>query len=177
MNKLHLGCGTKILKGFTNVDVRKLEGVDLVDDVSKLNNVKNNSIKLIYACHVLEHFGRFEYMNVLKRWFEVLEKGGTLRISVPDFEQVVDYYNKNKDLSKLMGFLYGGQTYDQNYHYCTWDFNSLKKDLESLGFSEVRRYDWRETEHSDMDDFSQAYIPHMDKDNGQLMSLNVECTK
>ena len=31
--------------------------------------------------------------------------------------------------------------------------------------------------HSDIDDYSQAYIPHMDKDNGTLMSLNVEAIK
>ena len=39
---------------------------------------------------------------------------------------------------------------------------------------EVRRYDWRETEHANVDDFSQAYIPHMDKERGVLISLNVE---
>jgi len=24
----------------------------------------------------------------------------------------------------------------------------------------VRRYDWRHTEHADVDDYSQAYVPH-----------------
>ena len=46
-----------------------------------------------------------------------------------------------------------------------------------MGFKEVYRYDWRETEHSNIDDFSQAYIPHMDKENGELMSLNIEAIK
>jgi hypothetical protein len=36
---------------------------------------------------------------------------------------------------------------------------------------------WRETEHAHVDDFSQAYIPHMDKENGILISLNIECDK
>ena len=36
---------------------------------------------------------------------------------------------------------------------------------------------WRETEHSQFDDHSQAYVPHMDKENGVLISLNVECNK
>ena len=177
MSKLHLGCGNKKIEGFTNIDIRPLDEVDLVDDISKLNNIDDHSVDLVYACHVLEHFGRHEYMGILKRWYEVIRNGGTLRLAVPDFEKVVEYYNKNKDISKLMGFLYGGQTYEQNYHYCTWDFKSLQKDLELVGFTNVRRYNWRETEHSDVDDFSQAYLPHMDKENGQLMSLNVECTK
>ena len=57
------------------------------------------------------------------------------------------------------------------------DFVSLKKVLESCGYSSVIKYDWRETEHATFDDHSQAYIPHMDKENGTLVSLNVECIK
>ena len=49
--------------------------------------------------------------------------------------------------------------------------------LKSLGFSEVKKYDWRKTSHSQFDDHSQAYLPHMDKENGDLMSLNIEAVK
>lgn len=177
LKKLHLGCGDKILPNFTNIDIRPMEGVDLVEDISTLKKIEDNSVELIYACHVLEHFGRNEYINVLTRWFNLLEDGGKLRLAIPDFEEVVNYYNKTKDLKKIMGFLYGGQTYEQNYHYCTWDFNSISEDLKSIGFKEVYRYDWKDTEHSGVDDFSQAYIPHMDKENGVLMSLNIEAIK
>ena len=38
-------------------------------------------------------------------------------------------------------------------------------------------YDWRKTEHAQFDDHSQAYLPHMDKKNGELISLNVESNK
>jgi len=41
----------------------------------------------------------------------------------------------------------------------------------------IKRYNWKDTEHSKIDDHSQAYLPHMDKDNGTLISLNVECIK
>jgi len=41
----------------------------------------------------------------------------------------------------------------------------------------VQTWNWRETSHSEFDDHSQAYIPHMDKDNGKLISLNVEAIK
>jgi hypothetical protein len=53
----------------------------------------------------------------------------------------------------------------------------LRETLEIAGFTNVRRYDWRQTVHKDHDDFSQAYIPHMDKENGLLISLNVEADK
>lgn len=175
--KLHLGCGNKPIKDFINIDVRPLEGVDLVDDIKELSSFKNESVDLIYSSHVLEHFGRNEYKLVLKRWFSLLKNGGTLRVAVPDFEKVVEHYNEHKNLNTLRGFLYGGQTYDQNFHYCAWDFKTLEDDLKSIGFSKIIRYDWRETEHSNIDDFSQSYLPHMEKTHGKLMSLNVEATK
>jgi SAM-dependent methyltransferase len=175
--KLHLGCGLKKIEGYVNIDIRPDVNPDIIDDIYKLNKIPNNSVDVIYACHVLEHFGRHEYLNVLKRWFEILKEDGILRISVPNFQSVNEYYNDTKDLSKLMGFLYGGQTYKENFHYYIWDFNSLKNDLISINFKEVNHFDWRKTEHSNIDDFSQAYLPHMDKENGKLMSLNVEAKK
>lgn len=175
--KLHLGCGNKRIEGFINIDVRELEGVDVVDDITKLTSIEESSVDLIYVSHVLEHIGRNEYIDVLKRWYSILKKEGVLRIAVPDFEAVTEHYNENKNIKALRGFLYGGQNYKENYHYCAWDFKCLKEDLESVGFKNVKRYNWRETEHSHIDDFSQCYLPHMDKENGKLMSLNVEAIK
>ena len=71
----------------------------------------------------------------------------------------------------------GRQDYLYNIHYNLFDFDSLKTELERVGFREVHRYDWRETEHAHIDDYSQAYIPHMDKERGVLVSLNVECLR
>ena len=76
-----------------------------------------------------------------------------------------------------MGFLYGGQNYPENFHYVGFDFETLKEDLEGLGFTDVHIWDWKKVEHGSVDDFSQAYLPHMDKENGELMSLNVQATK
>jgi len=178
MLKLNLGCGTNSFKGFTNVDIRDVRGVDVIDDVGKLASFKSNTVDLIYACHVLEHFGRHDYMKVLERWYNVLNDGGKVRISVPDIGKVCHQYSTGGvPLKKFIGFLYGGQTYKENYHYIGFDMISLTSDLKTVGFTDVYEWDWRKTEHSDVDDFSQAYIPHMDKDNGILMSLNVEAKK
>ena len=63
------------------------------------------------------------------------------------------------------------------YHKTCYDFLSMSTLLEQCGFKNVIRYDWRETEHSHIDDHSQAYFPHMDKQHGTLVSLNVEAVK
>ena len=39
----------------------------------------------------------------------------------------------------------------------------------------VKKYNWKNTEHAQFDDHSQAYLPDMDKENGTLISLNIEC--
>lgn len=176
--KLHLGCGTKKLSGFINIDIRPEVNPDIIDDISKLEEIKDESVELIYCCHVLEHFGRYEYLNVLKLWTKKLKPGGKLRISVPDIDVAAKLICEKKyPLKKIWGLLYGGQTYNENYHYIGFNFETLQMDLKELGFKEIYRYDWRKTEHSNIDDYSQAYLPHMDKENGIQVSLNIEAIK
>lgn len=66
---------------------------------------------------------------------------------------------------------------DTIYHKTTYDYTSLKKLLENCDFKDVKYWDWKNVEHGNIDDYSQSYIPHMDKENGKLMSLNIECKK
>lgn len=174
--KLHLGCGTKHIENYVNIDIRYLPGVDEINNIKFLRNYQENTVDVIYACHVLEHFSRWEYEHVLRRWYELLKPDGILRLAVPDFQSICEYYHKTNDLIKIMGVLYGGQDYDENYHYVAFDFNSLAKSLQNIGFTVVREYNWKQTEHTNVDDYSKAYIPHMDQ-NGILMSLNIEAQK
>jgi predicted SAM-dependent methyltransferase len=175
--KVHLGCGEKIIEGYINVDIRSNLKCDVIDDVKTLSHFENNSVSEIYASHVLEHFNRHEYFSVLLRWYDVLSDKGILKISVPDIEKVMLIYKSGTKLRSLWGLLYGGQTYEKNFHYVGFDFETLKEDLEKIGFTDIRLWDWRKTPHSHIDDFSQCYLPHMDKDNGTLMSLNIMATK
>lgn len=173
MKKLHLGCGTKHLDDYVNIDIRYLPGVDEVNNIRFLRNYDDNSIDEIYACHVLEHFGRWEYTGVLRRWHEVLKPNGKLRLAVPNFEAICRRYIKHNNLKELMGLLYGGQDYDENFHYVTFDYVSLKKELVEIGFNNIRLWD---SEKYELDDYSKSYLPHKDK-MGELMSLNIEATK
>ena len=61
-----------------------------------------------------------------------------------------------------------------------YDYKLLSEGLASSGFSEIKRYNWKEFEpfvNSDYDDFSAAYLPHMDCENGRQMMLNIRATK
>ncbi|MBT7899652.1 MAG: methyltransferase domain-containing protein [Candidatus Marinimicrobia bacterium] len=184
--KINLGCGKNYIPGFVHVDLDEHPHIDHRSNVKDLSFFENNSAELIYSSHTLEYFDRKEVVDVLSEWYRVLKPEGVLRIAVPDFEAIVKVYKKYNDLDHqgILGPLYGFWPYkstcdkiDTFYHKTTYDFNSLKKLLFTSGFSDVKRYAWENTIHKDYDDFSQAYIPHMAKENGILISLNVEAVK
>jgi len=175
--KLHLGCGERYIKGFVHIDIIDRPHIDHVSQIDDLSYILDSSVDLIYASHVLEHFKRASVNNVLQEWHRVLKPGGILRIAVPDFAKLCEVYQETDDLSLIIGPIFGRQNYLYNIHYNVFDYNTLKISLESVGFESIQRYDWTKTEHADVDDYSQSYIPHMDKKNGKLISLNVEATK
>ncbi len=180
MLKLHLGCGPRNIPGFIHVDIIDAPHIDYRSSVDNLCDFSDGSVDLIYASHVLEHFGRHEVEAVLKGWYRVLVPGGMARIAVPDFAAVVALYGQEglKDgLSGLVGLVCGGQRNQYDFHKIIFDESYLSFLLRKVGFQDIRRWDWRTTEHAHIDDFSQSYIPHMDKKNGRLMSLNLEARK
>lgn len=183
--KLHLGCSNRYIPGFIHVDVDKFPHIDYQHDVATLPMFKNNTVDLIYCCGTLEYFDRDEAKEVLKEWKRVLKPKGTLRLSVPNFESITKVYLKyGKDLDHrgILGPLFGRWPIKTKkgkkfiYQKTVYDFKSLKKVLEAAGFKNIKKYDWAKTIHKDYDDYSQAYIPHMDR-KGIQISLNIEAQK
>jgi predicted SAM-dependent methyltransferase len=181
--KLHLGCGKRFIPGFVHIDLADFPHIDYQHEIDSLPMFADNSVELIYCCHTFEYFDRQQAPAVLAEWHRVLRPGGVLRLAVPDFEALVQVYLRYGDLKLILGPLYGRWVVPSSqgeiviYHRTVYDFKSLAEVLEQNGFHDVRRYDWRQTEHADYDDYSQAYIPHMDKEHGLLISLNVEAQK
>ncbi len=178
--RLHLGCGSRFIPGFLHIDARFHPHVDLVADVARLDMIPAATVDLIYASHVLEHFGRWEFRAVLSEWRRILKPGGVLRLAVPDFAACAKlYYEKGlaDGLNGLIGLVCGGQRDEHDYHRMIFDEPFLTHELVGLGFRQVRRWDWRDTGHADIDDYSQSYLPHLDKERGTLMSLNLEARR
>ena len=181
--KLHLGCWHRHIPGWVHVDLCDMPHIDYKTEIDDLHMIADGAAELAYASHVLEYFDRFQARDVLKEWRRVLKPGGALRLAVPNFESIIEIYKRTGELERTLGLLYGRMEIQTEtgprmlYHKTVWDFAFLKSLLEECGFENVRRYDWQQTVHKDYDDHSQAYFPHMDKDNGLLMSLNIEADK
>lgn len=171
--KLHLGCGKLKLDGYINID---LFDSDFDHDIRDFRGVYDDAtIDEIYICHVLEHFGRRELIDILKEYKRILKPDGLLRIAVPDLEHVIKLYNEDKkNIYKIMGLLYGGQKNEHDYHKFGFTFDTLYNILTCVGFCDIKRYDTWEFLNEKQDDYSKSYIPHMDK-TGTLVSLNITC--
>lgn len=179
--KLHLGCWHRHIPGFVHIDLCEGDHIDYKSDIGNLNFIKDSTVSYIYCSHALEYKDYEDAKEVIREWNRVLKKDGLVRIAVPDFDQLIWLYNETgRDLDKIIGPLYGKMTINNDtklYHRTTYNYKKIKNLLESSGFYNIKRYDWRNTEHSQIDDHSQAYYPHMDKENGTLISLNVEAKK
>jgi predicted SAM-dependent methyltransferase len=163
---------------------------DFVDfkDITNLKQFNDNSVDLIYNSHVFPYFDRQEGKKVLEEWYRVLKPNGIMRIAVSDFKTMARLYVYDKlPLEKILGPLFGKMNsdwYDKDsgimiYEKTTYDFDSLRNVLREVGFKNIHKYNWQDYDiHRENDDHSQCYVlPDRDKENGLLISLNVECEK
>lgn len=184
--KLHLGCGKRFLPGFVHIDINNLQHIDHCTTIDNLEMFDDNSVEEIYTCGAIGYYDREEMRSLLAEWNRVLIRGGVLRISVVDFEKQVELYlNSGKTMDSLgvLGPIFGKWHYTKPngdtsvvYKKTALDYKSLEKILNSNGFCDYRRYDWRDFLPKGYDDYSRAYVPHNDE-NGTHIMLNVECRK
>ena len=181
--QLHLGCGKRHIPGFVHIDLDDFPHIDYRQAIDALPMFEDECVDLIYCCGALQYFDRAQAFAALMEWRRVLKPGSLLRLSVPDFEVLNSIYAKSGEIDEMLGPLYGRVEIRALhgpailYHRTAFDYTSLERLCLQAGFRSFRRYDWRQTIHRDYDDFSQAYKPHMDKQRGRLISLNVEAVK
>jgi len=168
--KLNLGCGGQVVPGWTNVDyavgarlaklpifgalVRSLGLFDVswdrsivIQDLRRPLPWPDESVDVIYASHILEHFSRDEGKDLLAECRRLLRPNGILRVLVPDLKAIVDSYLAD-DLRadgfvEALGVLYGRSSNpfkDRLYpwlqfpHKCMYDQRCLLKILDGEGF-------------------------------------------
>lgn len=174
--KLHLGCGNIQLPSppWINIDRRYQPAVDELDDIGVLHRYAVGSIEEIYCCHAIDHFTRWQYPHVFRRWSELLKPGGLLYLSTPDFDILVAYYVETNDLRRLIGPFYAGQEYEENTRHVIFNAEMLTNDLIAAGFTKVQQVGWEAApgDWPTWEDCSQARLP-----DGRRLSLNVIAAK
>ena len=179
--KLSLGSSSRCLKGYKTVDL--CDKVDFRLPIDDLSCFSDSSIDELYSSHSLEYFDFFEIPMVLREWHRVLKPGSLLRISVPDFDKLLLVYEKtNFNIDRVIGPLFGRWSLNGQfiYHKCVFNRSKLVSLLESAGFTFIQEWDpiqFFDDFDPGYDDYSKAYYPHMDFDNGFPISLNLVCSK
>ena len=106
----------------------------------------------------------------------VLKAGGVLRLSVPDFDKLVEVYNATgKDIDAISKQLMGGQDHEYNIHYSVFNHRRLSELLEEVGFREVVLWD---PDNCEYHDFKDRASRRMKVNGGEIpISLNLEAIK
>lgn len=127
IDKLNIGSGTDIREDYLNVDHRAVEGVDVVADVHKLP-FKQESLSEIFASHLAEHFIERDLKKILKYWYSLLKRKGSIRLIVPNIEDMAKRYASGDDVTweQLRAVALGGQDYASDYHFNHFSVESMR---------------------------------------------------
>jgi ubiquinone/menaquinone biosynthesis C-methylase UbiE len=150
--KLNLGCGDKILDGYINVDVaneRAGKQPDIISDVRNLENFADNYADEILAVHVVEHFWRWEVVQIIKEWVRVLKPGGKMILECPNLKSACEEFLKDPDLNsgpgqegqRTMWVFYGDPRWTDPLMVHRWGYTplSLAKVMHEAGLRDLRQ--------------------------------------
>lgn len=173
---LHIGCGDINAPYFINVDARQLPHVHIVTaNLFRLEMIPDNMVDMVYMSHVLEHVSHRDIVTTLMEMQRILKSGGLLRISVPDFDKIIDIYKANDtNIESIEQPLMGGQDYPENFHYSVFNSEKLSRLLKSIGMVNVHNWDPNVCDYHDFVDWANRNHPF----NGREfpISLNMEAT-
>lgn len=147
--------------------------------------IQNNSVKVIYCSHVLEHLALEDFRMALRNIYGYLMDGGIFRFVLPDLETLISAYSASDDpeaAHRFMSNSYLGERrrpkgvegavrtfWGNSKHLWMWDFASISKELLDTGFTNIRR-----SKYGDSADPKFADV----EDKGRWKdALGVECQK
>jgi predicted SAM-dependent methyltransferase len=174
--RIHLGAGPINIQGWINIDARDASHIHLQSSGFDLKEFADGVVSEIYMCHVLEHFSFEEAKTVLKTLHRKLKVGGILRLSVPDFDQLIVIYHANgNDLELVKMALMGGQEYEYNFHKAIFNKELLSNLLMTCGFANAQTWSTLGDFGIDLGDWSNKGF---DTPSGNIpVSLNIKAIK
>lgn len=150
--KLNLGCGDKILPGYINVDVVESRlgfKPDVLCDLHRLMPFEDNSVDEILSVHVVEHFWRWEVVDILKEWVRVLKPGGRMILECPNLLSAAHELLTNPDVAwgpgpegqRSMWVFYGDPKWKDPYMVHRWGYTplSLARVMHEAGLANLRQ--------------------------------------
>ena len=145
--RLHIGCGSEAIDGWTNVDIADLPGVDVVLDVRQ--PWPFGDVEFMFAEHFLEHLTLADGMVFLRSARAALSANGVLRLSTPNLDWVWStHYKPPSELTaeeRLLGCLEMNRAFHGWGHRFLYNFATLEQALRTAGFRDVERREYGES--------------------------------
>jgi predicted SAM-dependent methyltransferase len=137
MKVAELGGGNKPLF-HPNVDIRQVEGVDIVSDLSKELPFETESYDGLYASYVLEHISWRDIERFLKDVYRILKPNGVVVFVTANLkEQAKVLALKETWEQKDVCMLFGDQDYKGNYHCSGFSPEYVMDILGDIGFGKI----------------------------------------
>ena len=110
MFKVDLGSGFSPKEGYFNLDVQSVPKLGIFAEARNLP-FRENSIDVLRASHLIEHFSYVEVRDVLKEWFRVVKPFGKLIMRAPDLDFLCRaYVSGHHTAEEIIVLLYGAFT-------------------------------------------------------------------
>jgi len=157
-DKLHVGCGKNRFNGWINADISAKS--DLIVFLQKKLPFRKNTLRRIYAEHVLEHVSYETAVFFLKESYRTLHYDGIIRIAMPDLDDLIDGYQtdwKRFDWVKFPEFSFIKTRAEMiNIAFRWWGHQhlynreELARALTDAGFSNFRYEEYGQSDHHDL---------------------------
>jgi predicted SAM-dependent methyltransferase len=178
--RVNVGCGFNVADGYVNIDVVSRHPKVVFWDCRKSMPFDNASVEVIFAEHIFEHL---EYpaqsSTFLKECHRCLEKGGVVRIVVPDGGLYLPLYDSPswEEMARIrplvaceggyrdhwLGTIYRTKMEFINAifrqgieHKFIYDFQTLELSMKECGFGTVQRQEYgiSASRHSPLDSYA-----------------------
>lgn len=137
--RINLGCGSTYKPGYINIDSDDRSVADMLADVAVLP-FESNSIDVIEAAQLVEHFDLVHLRYVLAEWFRVLKPRAELVLETPDlarsFKKLLAA--KNGQIETTLQWIFGIDSLGFQ-HKSGFTFGHLEQVLKLTGFCNVVR--------------------------------------
>lgn len=156
---LNLGSGPRGLSDprWINIDGYTDTNVHYLADFTRRWPLPDDSLDGIFCEHVLEHFELEVGEHVLRECLRVLRPRGCIRVIVPDGEKIMRTYFEdasallqNRACETNCAIEAVNSYFRQRYeHQCMYDWKLLEYQFSKVGFTGVRRANFKEATVSD----------------------------